>query len=164
MIITREIFEKAINNAQVFEPGTCKKEVVDNVLEQLSSAVVKEIFDGCFATVTNLAKLNKLADIQLKRMNLEREDGEPEYTVDDLDDDIDWIARMIMQESVNKFGEICSFVKDASVINIDAIAEYVCDWMFGVHGWLNAEIIRCKESLAEAIASSDLSCLVQGNA
>jgi hypothetical protein len=163
MIITREIFENAISHAQVFEPGTCKKEVVDNALEQLSSAVVKEIFDDYDATL-HLNKLNKLADIQLQRMNLEREEGEPEYTADDLDDDIDLIARMIMQEAVNKFGEICSFVKDAGVIDIDAIAVHVCDWMFGVHGWLDSEIIRCKESLAEAIASSDTSCLVQGNA
>jgi hypothetical protein len=163
MTITREIFEKAINNAKVIDPGIHKVDV-DKVLEQLSSAVVKTIFDGRLSTATILAKLNKLADIQLKRMNLEREEGEPEYTADDLDDDIDLIARMIMQEAVNKFGEICSFVKDASAIDIDAIAEYVCEWMFGVHGWLDSEIIRCKESLAEAIASSDVSCLAQGNA
>ena len=163
MTITRKIFENAINHAQVFEPGTCKKEVVDNALEQLSSAVVKNIFDDYDATL-HLNKLNKLADIQLQKMNLEREEGESEYTVVDLADDIDLLASKLMQDAVNKFGEICIYVKDASAIDIDAVAEYACNKMFGYNGWLNAEIISFKESLAEAIASSDISCLAQGNA
>lgn len=160
--ITREIFEKAINTAQVVNPGIYKVDT-DKALEQLSSAVIKNIFDDYTATIT-LNKLNKLADIKLKRMNLEREEGESEYTVVDLADDIDLLASKLMQEAVNKFGEICSFVKDAGVIDIDAVAAYACYNMLGARGWLDSEIMWCEGCLEEAIASSDWSCLAQGNA
>lgn len=163
MTITREIFEKAINTAQVVNPGIYKVDV-DKVLEQLSSAVVKNILYDYDATI-HLSELSKLADIKLKRMNLGREEGESEHTVADLADDIDLLASKLMQDAVNKFGEICSFVKDAGVIDIDAVAEYACYNMFGARGWLESAIMWCENDLALAVEyGSDTSCLVQGNA